>query len=53
MWSFGGRVGEVVFIERLLTIIQKMERLPSREVTFPIDVILEQGWVIASITLGV
>ena len=53
MWFFDNRVDEMIFIEHLLTIIQKIERLSSRKVIFSIDVILEQRWVIASITLEV
>ena len=53
MWFFSDRVDEMIFIERLLTIIQKMKRFSSRKVIFSIDVILEQRWVIASITLEV
>jgi len=32
----------MIFIERLLIIIQKMKRLSSKKVIFLIDVILEQ-----------
>ena len=53
MWFFDGRIDEMIFIECLLTIIQKIERLSSRKVIFSIDVILEQRWIIASITLEV
>jgi len=53
MWFFNDRVDEIIFIERLLTIIQKMKRLLSKEVIFSIDVILEQRWAIVFITLEV
>ncbi len=53
MWFFDDRVDEMIFIECLLTIIQKMKRLSNRKVIFSIDVILEQRWIIASITLEV
>jgi len=53
MWFFNDRVDEMIFIECLLTIIQKMKRLSSKEVIFLINVILEQRWIIASITLEV
>jgi len=53
MWFFSDRIDEMIFIERLLTIIQKMKRLSSKEVIFSIDVILEQRWIITSIMLEV
>ena len=46
-------IDEMIFIEHLLTIIQKMKRLSSKEVIFSINVILEQRWAIASIMLEV
>ncbi len=53
MWFFDDRIDEMIFIECLLTIIQKMKRLSSRKVIFSINVILKQRWVITSITLEV
>ena len=53
MWFFDNRVDEMIFIECLLIIIQKMKRLLSRKVIFSIDVILEQRWIITFITLKV
>ena len=53
MWFFDDRVNEMIFIECLLTIIQKMKRLSSKEVIFSIDIILKQRWNIAFITLEV
>ena len=53
MWFFNDRIDEMIFIKRLLTIIQKMKRLSSRKVIFSINVILEQRWIIMSITLEV
>ncbi len=53
MWFFNDRVNEMIFIERLLIIIQKMKKLSSRKVIFLIDVILEQKWIIAFIMLEV
>ena len=40
-------------IEGLLTIIQQVEWLPGRIMTFPVDEVLEQGGVKSSINLGV
>ena len=53
MWFFNDRVDEMIFIECLLTIIQKIERFSSKEVIFSINVILEQRWMIAFIILEV
>ncbi len=53
MWFFDNRIDEMIFIERLLTIIQKIKRLLSKEVIFSINIILEQRWAITSITLKV
>ncbi len=53
MWFFDDRVDKMIFIERLLIIIQKMKRLLSRKVIFSINVILEQKWIITFIILEV
>ncbi len=53
MWFFNNRIDKMIFIEHLLTIIQKMKRLSSRKVIFSINIILEQKWVIMFIMLEV
>jgi len=53
MWFFDDRIDEMIFIECLFTIIQKIERFSSRKVIFSINVILKQKWVTASIILEV
>ncbi len=53
MWFFDNRIDDMIFIECLLTIIQKMKRFSSKEVIFSINVILEQRWIITFIMLEV
>ena len=40
MWFFDDRVDKMIFIECLLTIIQKIERLSSRKVIFSVNVVM-------------
>jgi hypothetical protein len=53
MRAFGGRYGSMVVLDGLLTIINHIERFPGREVAFPVNVILKQRRIIATVHLRV
>ena len=53
MGSDCGRIRDVEFVKSFLTVIDEVERFPSREMAFPVDVIFEKRWVVALVELGI
>ena len=53
MRSGSGRVRSVELIKSFLTIVNEVERFPSRKISFPIDIIFEERRTISPIKFGV